>query len=90
MLRITTIDNDPVTTFRLEGRLAGDWVAELERCFTSIKAADPSRKVEIDMSDLDFVDAKGELLLERLLLSGAKLHGSNLFIMSIVAGIVEH
>jgi len=90
MLRITTIDSGATTTFRVEGRLVGAWVAELERCCISIKKAEPARKLEIDMSDIDFVDKKGEVLLERLFLDGAKLHGGNPFMTSIVAGIVEH
>ncbi len=90
MLRITTIDNGPTTTFRLEGRLVGDWVAELERCCISIKTADPTRKLEIDMSDVEFIDEKGEALLERWYLDGAELYGGDTFIESIIARIVEH
>ena len=90
MLRITTIDNGPTTTLRLEGRLVGDWVAELERCCISIKTADPTRKLEIDMSDVEFIDEKGEALLERWYLDGAELYGGDTFIESIIARIVEH
>ena len=32
MLRITVHDNPESLTFQLEGRLAGPWVRELERC----------------------------------------------------------
>ena len=90
MLRITTIDNGATTTFRIEGRLVGDWVAELESCCISVKTADPTRKLEIDMSDVEFIDEKGEALLERLYLDGAELHGGNPFMESIIARIVEH
>lgn len=90
MLRITTIENGPITTFRLEGRLVGLWVAELERCWISIKTSDPTRKIEIEMSGVDFIDEKGEALLEHLYRNGAKLHGGNPFMESIVARIAEH
>lgn len=89
MLRITTIANGITTTLRLEGRLVGDWVDELERCCTGPRAADPTRKIEIDASDVEFLDEKGEALLERLYLNGAKLRGGNPYMESIVADIVE-
>jgi hypothetical protein len=47
MLRITTIDKDQITIFRLEGKLIGDWVTEFERCWVSIKGAGPERKFKI-------------------------------------------
>jgi hypothetical protein len=90
MLRITTTDSSPITTFRLEGRLVGAWVAELERCWISVKTADATRKIEVDMSDIDFVDEKGEALLECLYLNGSKLHGGNPFMELIVAHFMEH
>jgi len=90
MLRITTIDDGPMTTFRLEGKLVGEWVDELERCYVSVKTVDPQRKIEIDISDLDFIDKKGEVLLERLYLDGARPHGDNPFLRSLIDGILEH
>lgn len=90
MLRITTTENGPITTFRLEGRLVADWVAELERCWITIKTSDPTRKIEIEMSGVDFIDEKGEALLERLYRNGATLRGGNPFMESIVARIAEH
>ena len=90
MLRITTIDKGEVTVFRLEGRLTGVWVDELERVWTETSAVDPTRKVQIDVTDVEFVDEKGKVLLERMLLEGAELYPGNPFMTSVVADIVEH
>jgi len=90
MLRITTIDKGQMTILRLEGRLVRDWVGELERCWISIKSADPKGTLQIDLRDVDFVDEKGEALLERLFLEGAELHADNPFLRSVIAQIVEH
>ena len=90
MLRITTIDKGRTTTFRLEGRLIGDWVTELERCWREIASADSRRRFRIEMSDVEYVDNKGKTLLECLFLAGAKLHGGNLWTRSIIADIVAH
>ena len=90
MLRITTIDKGEVTVFRLAGNLAGAWVDELERFWTETNAADSTRKLQIDVTDVEFVDEKGKVLLERMLLGGAELHPGNPFMTSVIAGIVEH
>lgn len=90
MLRITTIDKGQTTTFRLEGRLVGDWVTELERCWLDTKSADCRRRFRVDMSDVEDVDKKGKTLLKRLFLAGAELHGGNLWIRTIIADIVAH
>ena len=89
MLRITTIDKNRIATFRLEGRLVGDWVGEFERCWINTKNANHKRKLKIDLSDVTFVDEKGEDLLERMFLQGAELHADNPFLSSVIAGIVE-
>ena len=90
MLRITTIDKGEVTVFYLAGNLTGAWVDELERLWTESNAVDFARKVQIDVTDVEFVDEKGKVLLERMLLEGAELHPGNPFMTSVVAEIVEH
>jgi len=90
MLRISKIGKDEVTIFRLEGNLTGVWVDELERFWREASAVDPTRKFQIDVSDVEFVDEKGKVLLERMLLEGAELHPGNPFMTSVVADIVEH
>ena len=90
MLRITTIDKGEVTAFRLEGRLSGDWVDELERLWTETNAVGSARKLQVDVTDVEFVDERGKVLLERMLLEGAEIHPGNPFMTSVVADIVEH
>jgi ABC-type transporter Mla MlaB component len=89
MLRITTIEKSQIATLRLEGRLAGDWVGELERCWISIKNANHRKKLKLDLSDVEFVDERGEELLERVFLEGAELNADNLFVSSIISDIEE-
>lgn len=89
MLRITVIDSGQITTFLLEGRLTGDWVQELERCWISTKIIDPKRKFKIDMSDVEFVDAMGEVLLQRMMEEGAEFEAVNPLMKSIIASVAE-
>jgi anti-anti-sigma regulatory factor len=90
MLRITTIDKSELVVFRLAGSLTGVWVDELERFWTEASAVDPTRKFQIDVTDVEFVDENGKVLLERMLLEGAEVHPGNPFMTSVVADIVEH
>jgi hypothetical protein len=90
MLRISRIDRCELTIFRLEGNLTGVWVDELDRFWGETRTLDPTRKLQIDITDVQFVDEKGKVLLERMLLEGAELHPGNPFMTSVVEDIVEH
>ena len=90
MLRITTEESDSLTTFRLEGKLKGDWVEELERCWIVARTLCPETQVLIDLSNVEFVDESGSALLTRMVSNGASLEvNSNLLVSSLVEKIVR-
>ncbi len=60
MLRITTYQNSGTTRLKLEGKLKGPWVLELESCWRSLP--DNSRLI-VDLADVEFVDNAGRYLL---------------------------
>ena len=90
MLRITTEEKDQFTSFRLEGKLTGDWVRELERCWIRAKNVTPGRQFRVDLSEVGFVDDMGKALLEHLVAEGAELQADTPLMRSIIAGVVEH
>lgn len=63
MLRITPFaTNSGESCLRLEGRLIGPWVEELERAVSASHS--PLGELRLDLSRVQFVDASGlELLL---------------------------
>jgi anti-anti-sigma regulatory factor len=63
MLRIERVENAAGTTVRATGRLAGPWVAELERALSENA---PDAPVLIDLTDVSFVDREGIALLRML------------------------
>jgi anti-anti-sigma regulatory factor len=73
MLKITTFTNAESTAFRLEGRLAGPWVQELERCWDSIGGATTNHPLTVDLSAVTYVDSDGKDLLKKIHQQGAKL-----------------
>ena len=64
MLRIERVqDGAGTTTVRATGRLAGPWIAELERSLAGRAAADV---VVLDLTDVSFVDRDGVEFLRML------------------------
>ncbi len=70
MLRITVLDE--LQTLKLEGRLAGPWVAELEKCWQRMSGAH-RRPLTVDLDGVTFIDEAGKSLLERMADRGAAL-----------------
>jgi anti-anti-sigma regulatory factor len=87
MLRITTHNLAPVTSFVLEGKLVGPWVQEMEKCWENALAADPSRAMLVNLVAVTFIDCAGRELLSRMRRQGARLLSTGVLINAIVAEI---
>jgi anti-anti-sigma regulatory factor len=86
MLKITTKTDDVKTTFELEGKLAGAWVNELERCWREIARGRP---VKISLEGVTFIDDSGKRLLARLHENGAELKAAGCMTKCIVQEIIR-
>jgi ABC-type transporter Mla MlaB component len=80
-------DQPRVLTFRLEGRLDGPWVAELEKCWRAnrVRARDSLHRV--DLSGVTFVDDAGKALLARMYEQGAAMVAGDCLTNAIVEEI---
>jgi hypothetical protein len=63
MLRITIHDEPKVQTMQLEGKIVGPWVDELRRTWCDAASSRGSKKLNLDLRDVAFVDDKGKRLL---------------------------
>ena len=91
MLRIYIHDQVPVTSLVLEGKLVGEWVKELEKCWETALVICPSRKMLVDLADVSFIDAEGRALLGRMRHEGVRLLSAGVLIDAMVADIdAEH
>ncbi len=72
MLRISHLGvvNETVT-LRLEGRIVGPWVEELQRSCDEVLAA--GLRLNLHLAEVQFMDAEGVDLLARLRSRGAEL-----------------
>ena len=76
MLRITIDKNVRATTLRVEGRLTGLWVGELERAWRAVATDSAAGRVAVDLTDVTFVAEEGKQLLETMYAEGVKLKAS--------------
>jgi anti-anti-sigma regulatory factor len=63
MLRITVHNGEKTQTIVFEGKIAGPWVEEFDRTWHSLAPALGAKKLQLDVRNVDFVDAKGTQLL---------------------------
>ncbi len=87
MLRITVDARGPALHLKLEGKLAGAWVIELERCWRSHSVDFPRRDLIVDLTSTDFVDLAGKYLLTLMHQGGAKFTACTPVMKDLVAEI---
>jgi anti-anti-sigma regulatory factor len=78
MLRISVEDESRQVTLRLEGRLVGAWVKELEDAWREVDATRKGRPLALDISAVEHVDQAGEYLLALVARRGVQLIASSI------------
>ena len=73
MLRVTTHKKHSKVLLTVEGRLAGESVSTLERCWRELRAASPTEKFNVDLCGVSFIDAAGKTLLKEIHRQGGRL-----------------
>jgi hypothetical protein len=90
MLKITKhrdAGSDSVS-FKLEGRLAGPWVKELDTCWRQM-TTNPQGRTVVDLTGVTFVDGDGKALLTRMWQQGAELCAAGCLTRCIVEEITK-
>ena len=66
MLRITVCNETEITRFVVEGKLAGECVCELEKCWRAAGIDESQERILVDLSSVTAIDAVGKELLSRM------------------------
>jgi anti-anti-sigma regulatory factor len=66
MLRITINQSEQDAVIKLEGKVAGPWVAELSRTWKEQAPLLASRKLSLDLRDITYSDASGKQALREI------------------------
>jgi len=66
MLRITVEGSERTETIKLEGKIVGPWVEELNRTWHALAPSLGHKQLKFDMRSVAFVDGKGRRLLREI------------------------
>jgi anti-anti-sigma regulatory factor len=89
MLKITLEDSSRELRFRLEGKLAGAWVGELRQVWQTAASTTVGRSTVVDLTDVDFVDESGQMLLSDMHHNGVGLVGVTPIMQSVMEEITS-
>jgi anti-anti-sigma regulatory factor len=89
MLRISIEEKTDSVLVRLEGRLIGSWVADVEQFWNNVFANFGDRSVQVDLSAVTFVDTSGGVLLKRMHDAGFRLEGGDPLLEN-ARQVIEH
>ena len=87
MLRIETHHGPELTSFTVEGKLAGAWVSELEKCWQMATSTGPRKSILVNLVAVAFIDSQGRELLTRMREQGARLVPNGCLMKAIVEEI---
>lgn len=73
MLRITTIAAKDRTILKLEGKLRGPWVAELEKVWREVQPTTERKPIRGDLRDVSYIDECGKTVLAGMRHDGVEL-----------------
>jgi anti-anti-sigma regulatory factor len=88
MIRVTMEDLGAVLRLKVDGRLDGIWVPELEQCWRSFAERSPGITLIVDLTGTEFVDLAGKYLLSLMHQSGVQLTADSPYMKLLVAEIL--
>jgi anti-anti-sigma regulatory factor len=89
MFRATVEHHGELVTLRIEGRLSGPCLSELEDCWRQLSSGNGTRQVRVDLKEVTFVSVQGKQLLQRLCRAGVQLTGDGLMTRALVEQITH-
>ncbi len=89
MLKITLHDSAGEFRLKLEGRLSGPWVRELEQCWKTASSTTQGRKTVVDLGEVDFVDPPGQDLLAVMHAEGVEMEAVTPLICSVLKEVCQ-
>ena len=88
MLRVRVDEQPRVTTFFVEGKLAGDCVDELRKVWSVVREQHPDKQTVVNLSSMFIVDTSGKALLSEMHRKGTELSGRGVMIRPLIEEIV--
>ncbi len=90
MLRVITAQHGKVFRLELHGTVAHEGLAVLEQQWREVIAKEPTATVNVDLSNVVFIDPHGERLLRRMAECGVTFEATgcmNRYVLERIAGV---
>lgn len=87
MLRTMITDAPFEQTWVLQGKLCGQWVADLRRQWEEKRSERQGRRCVVNLEDVTCVDREGEDLLRKILSEGAQFIASRAYMKHVVESL---
>jgi ABC-type transporter Mla MlaB component len=87
MLRVTIKKENTSETWELEGKLAGEWVPELDRLWRQ-RTPQSGTTIEILLKAVSYIDPAGKQLLAEMQQQGAEIKGCGCMVRAFVEEIM--
>jgi hypothetical protein len=89
MLKVTIKQVDSTETWELEGKLSGDWVKELERCWKE-RASPDDVPLQVHLKAVSYIDPAGKQLLTDMHGRGVGIQGCGCMTKAVVEEIMRN
>ena len=86
MLKVTIKQEDLAETWELEGKLCGEWVKELERCWVE-RSSLAGVPLQVHLKAVSYVDASGKNLLVAMHGRGVEIKGCGCMTKALIEEI---
>ena len=88
MLKVTVKQADSAETWELEGKLAGEWVKELDRCWKE-RVSPAVFPLRVHLKAVSFIDPAGKQLLAEMHGRGVEIKGCGCMVKAVVEEITR-
>lgn len=88
MLKVTVKTVQRGEIWELEGKLSGDWVRELERCWRA-RDGRSGTSLQVHMKAVSYIDSSGKLLLAEMHGQGVDIRGGGCVTNAVVEEITR-
>jgi hypothetical protein len=89
MLKVTMRQADLAETWELEGKLSGEWVKELERCWKE-RPSPAGVPLQVHLKAVSYIDVAGKQLLTEMHGRGVEIRGCGCMSKAVVEEIIRH
>ena len=89
MLKVTVKQEASGEVWELEGKLSGEWVKELERCWRE-RHSHSGPPLQVHLKAVSYIDASGKQLLTAMHGGGAHIRGCGCMTTAVVEEILRH